>query len=158
MAIGSVYNYFGSKDALIEGVYAEVAQQMANAIVVNFATNVGHEERIRRYIADYVAFAIADAKRIQLFDYLDNSPGLDLESLSAVFKPLIDYTSNLLEEAHAGAVREGSTYLLGTFIRGSARHLIKRRRMHDPAPITPAEADWIVELCWRAIAGHNAEG
>lgn len=153
VAVGSLYNYYGSKRALIEGVYARVAQEMAEAMVVDFEPDVGPEARIKHYIKSYIGFALADARRIHLFDYLDNSPELDIKAITAIFEPMTVYTIDLIESGQRdGSIREGSAYLLGASIRGMARHVIKRRRGKDPSPVTPEEAHWIGELCWSAVA------
>lgn len=153
IATGSVYNYFPSKSALIEGVYAGVAQEMASAVVVDHPVDASHEIRIRRYIDDYIGFIVADAERIALFEYLDNSPALNFKDIAAIFAPLLDYTRHLFQEAQkAKVVREGQAYLLGSFVRGAIRHAVRRRRLIDPSPITEAERSWIADMCWNAVA------
>lgn len=152
VATGSLYNYFPSKKALVLGVYVRVGEEMALAMMTEHADDVDYETRIRRYIADYAAFILADAERARLFEYLDNSPEVSLEDIAATFAGFIDYARRLFEGGQkAGVVRAGPPYLLGSFVRGAIRHTIKRRRL-DPTPIEAAECDWIAEMCWQAVA------
>lgn len=151
VATGSLYNYFPSKKALVLGVYMQVGEQMSQAVVVEHDEADSYEDRIKRYIANYIAFIIADANRARIFEYLDNSPELSLDDITATFGGFVEYTRVLFEGAQkAGVVREGRPYLLGSFVRGAIRHTIKRRRF-DPTPIEDSEYAWIADMCWRSV-------
>lgn len=162
VATGSLYNYFSSKDELVRGVYTLVGEKMAAAVIVDHPIDTPHEQRIKRYISDYIAFILEDPRRQRLFEYLDNAPELmhsqltrpelSASEIATAFSSFLTYSGALFAEAQqAGVLREGSAYLLGSFVRGAIRHSIKRRRMVDPDPIATSECDVIADMCWRAV-------
>lgn len=152
VATGSLYNYFDSKEALVRGVYGRVAEEMTARLSAPPDPALGHEGRIRRYIADYVAFIWEDALRAKLFEYLDNTPFITLSDAQAIFGNFVDHAIAMITEAQAaGVVRYGAPTMLASHIRGAIRNSMKRRRMR-PEPITTDEMDLIADMCWQALA------
>jgi len=153
VATGSIYTYFASKAELVRGLYDAVGEQMAAAMIVEHPASTPDARKVRRYIDDYIAFMLADPRRQRLFEYLDNAPELSGDDIAAAFAAFLTYSVDLFASAQAsGALRDGSPYLLGSFVRGAIRHSIKRRRMVDAEPIQKTECDVIAEMCWRAVA------
>ncbi|HBR40605.1 MULTISPECIES: TetR/AcrR family transcriptional regulator [Rhodobacterales] len=69
VAIGSLYLYFKSKEELIKAVYADLAAEMTAFLVREPAPDEPHEERVKRYIRDYLDFIAMDPDRASLFGY-----------------------------------------------------------------------------------------
>jgi len=152
VATGSLYNYFDSKEALVRGVYGRVAEEMTARLATPSEAGSRPDGRVRHYIASYLDFIWEDATRAQLFDYLDNSPLLSLGDAKAIFAPFVDHATDMLAEAqHAGTVRAGPTDMIASFVRGSIRNTLRRRRMR-PEPLRDEERTLIATMCWNAIA------
>ncbi len=152
VATGSLYNYFDSKEALVRGVYGRVAEEMTARLVAPPEPDSPPADRVRRYIVSYIDFIWEDAMRAQLFDYLDNSPLLSLGDAKAIFAPFIDHSLVMLADAQrAGTVRPGPTDMIASFVRGSIRNTLRRRRMR-PEPLSGDERGLIASMCWNAVA------
>jgi TetR/AcrR family transcriptional repressor of multidrug resistance operon len=159
VAMGSIYTYFASKDELILGVYAQLAEAFDDLVVVkDIDRSLPHRDRIMRYITDYIDFFWADWDRAILFEYLSNLPLIPPDELARVFARTRAYSRTLLEEAQqAGVVKPYSVAFMGGLIGGGIRNTLKWHRMSQ-TELTPAQRTQIAEMCWSAIAvEHGSE-
>lgn len=157
VATGSIYNYFASKDDLVRGVYRKLTEDIAAVLIVDHGLQVSHEERLRRYIADYIEFVWADADRAILFEYLSNVPLIPQGELRKAFAPVTDFTTRLFTEAQeAGVVRIGHAADIGGFVGGGIRNVLKWRRAQG-LELTGQARSQIVSMCWSAITGESGE-
>ncbi|SFZ85504.1 transcriptional regulator, TetR family [Devosia enhydra] len=155
VAMGSIYNYFASKDDLILGVYASLAEAFNEKVVPEaIDRSVPHRARIMKYITDYIDFFWADWDRAILFEYLSNVPLIPPDALAEVFARTRAYSRTLLEEAQAdGVLRPCSVQLMGGLIGGGIRNTLKWHRMSH-TELGREERDEIAEMCWSAIAAE----
>jgi AcrR family transcriptional regulator len=152
VATGSLYNYFASKEALVRGVYGQVAEVMTAHMAAGDHQSSGPAARVAAYIARYIDFIWEDEQRSRLFDYLENSPLISLGDARAIFGPFVDSAIAMIEEAQAaGVVRAGPPTLIASFVRGAIRNFVKRRRLL-PDPMTADERAMLTSMCWQAIA------
>lgn len=152
VATGSLYNYFDSKEALVRGVYLRVAEQMIEALSGAIEADESVEGRVRRYIDSYIEFIWADALRAKLFDYLDNNPLMSFEEAKTIFSGFVVQGNAMIEDAQAaGVVRAGSPALMASFMRGSIRNSLKRRRQTE-GDLADADRQLIAAMCWAALA------
>lgn len=151
VATGSLYNYFASKEALVFGVYSRVAEVMTARLVV--ADPDGTDaERVQRYIERYIDFIWEDAERARLFDYLDNTPLITLNDARTIFGPFVEHGICMIASAQAaGVVRAGPATMLMSFLRGSIRNTLKRRRMTETV-LADADRQLVAAMCWAAVA------
>lgn len=152
VAVGSLYYYFDSKESLLAGLYTDVAQAIAKVVPVEYGPDVGHEERVRLYIANYLAFSLSDPRRARLVDYLHD--GFGGQVIGGEFHEIaIARAIDLFSDAQAaGVLRGGSPYMLSTFVRGVIRHVTRRMPLNEGQQISASEAENLAEMCWRAIA------
>jgi len=152
VATGSLYNYFKSKHEMIRAVYARLAGEIADAMVVEIDRSLPHRDRLLRYVNDYIEFFWADPERAILFEYLSNVPLIPPAELGSVFDRVTQYGQTLLVEAKAdGALRDIDSHLMGAMIGGGIRNTLKWRRI-DPTPLSDSERRQIADMCWNAIA------
>jgi AcrR family transcriptional regulator len=152
VATGSLYNYFKSKDEMIAALYARLADDIADAIVVEIDRTIPHRDRLMKYVYAYIEFIWADSSRAILFEYLSSVPLIPPSELAAVFRRVTEYGQTLLIEAQAaGALRGIAPSLMGAMIGGGIRNSLKWRRI-DPQPLTDGERRDIADMCWAAIA------
>lgn len=156
VSMGSIYNYFDSKEHLILGVYAQLADQFDHLVVVEqIDRSVPHRDRIMVYINNYIDFFWADWDRAILFEYLSNVPLVPPEELARVFGKTRAYSRTLLEEAQAaGALKPYSVAFMGGLIGGAIRNTLKWHRMAHTT-LSTEERRQIAEMCWSAIASET---
>lgn len=152
VATGSLYNYFVSKEALVLGVYTRVSEVMAAQMTTTPESEVGEREQVQRYIDRYIEFIWEDPQRARLFDYLDNNPLITLEDASRLFRAFVGHGIAMIEAGQAvGVVRPGSPTMIMSFVRGSIRNSLRRRRLHGPV-LPAADRQLVADMCWAAIA------
>lgn len=152
VATGSLYNYFASKEALVLGVYTRVSMEMSERLVAAPASDaLTLQGNVQRYIDLYIDFIWEDPERARLFDYLDNTPLITLNEAKAIFGTHVLHGIAIMEAAQAaGFVRAGPASMIMSFVRGSIRNTLKRRRQTDGA-LAYTEKQLIAEMCWAAI-------
>jgi AcrR family transcriptional regulator len=151
VAMGSVYNYFASKDDLILAVYTELASEV-NGIVRPIDRSLPHKDRIMRYVYDYIDFFWESKDRAVLFEYLSNAPLIDHQKLVEIFTPVREYHTALRTEAQRdGVVKSSDARIMATLIGGGIRNTLKWFRPGH-AELEPDMREQIAEMCWSAIA------
>lgn len=151
VATGSLYNYFASKEALVLGVYTRMTEEMTAALVTQPDPALGPGERVRDYIDRYIEFIWQDPQRAVLFDYLDNNPLITMGDAITIFGSFVQHGVDMIEAAQkAGMVRNGSPTMLMSFVRGSIRNTLKRRRSFKDA-LSDGDRALVADMCWAAI-------
>lgn len=151
VATGSIYNYFASKEALVLGLYTRVSEEMADRLVTPSARDSSAEQQVRSYIEGYIDFISEDPERARLFDYLDNNPLITFNDAAAIFGPFVLHGNTMIEAAQAaGVVRAGTPTMIMSFLRGSIRNTLKRRRLTETR-LARADRQLVVDMCWAAI-------
>jgi len=151
VATGSLYNYFDSKEELVLGVYTRVSTAMSERLMSPSGTDGGVEERVRLYIDRYIEFIWEDSERARLFDYLDNSPLITSSDAEAIFGPFVQHGNAMIEAGQvAGVVRQGTATMIMSFLRGSIRNTLKRRRQTETV-LAAADRQLVADMCWAAI-------
>lgn len=150
VATGSLYNYFDSKESLVLGVYTRVNAEMSERLMVE--PEGGDEQRVRDYIERYIDFIWEDPERARLFDYLDNNPLITVGDAAAIFGPFVSHGIAMTEAAQrAGVVRAGPPTMIMSFLRGSIRNTLKRRRLTETL-LDDAHRQLVADMCWAAIS------
>lgn len=151
VATGSLYNYFDSKESLVLGVYTRVSTEMSERLITPPEPDSSAETQVRGYIAHYIDFIWEDADRARLFDYLDNNPLISPGDAKAIFGPFVQHGNAMIEAAQAaGVVRAGRSTMIMSFLRGSIRNTLKRRRLTDTR-LAQAERQLVADMCWAAV-------
>lgn len=152
VATGSLYNYFASKEALVLGVYTRVSSEMTERVTSEPSPSGDSGDRVRHYIDRYIDFIWEDPDRARLFDYLDNNPLISFDDARDVFGPFVAHGIAMIEAAQqAGVVRTGSATMIMSFLRGSIRNTLKRRRLTETT-LSQADRQLVADMCWAAIA------
>jgi len=155
VSMGSIYNYFASKEELVLGVYAQLADAFNTLVVADIDRSQPHRDRIMRYITDYIDFFWADWDRAILFEYLSNVPLIPADELARVFARTRAYSRTVLEEAQAaGVLKPYSVAFMGGLIGGGIRNTLKWHRMTQ-TELTAEQHRQIAEMCWSAIAAER---
>jgi AcrR family transcriptional regulator len=151
VATGSLYNYFHSKDDLVLAVYQRVAGSLEADIVIEMEPSLTYEERVGRYVENYVDHIWRDATRAALYEVMTNSPTSMNERIAGLFMGIVDYSIGVFgeglspESQHAMPVS-----LTASFIRGAIRNTLKRHRAAG-GEMTPELRGRIKRMCLAAL-------
>jgi AcrR family transcriptional regulator len=155
VATGSIYNYFKSKDDLVRGVYEKLAETICSRLIFDAEAPLTPEQRIFKYIYDYIDFIWEDRDRAILFEYLSNAPLISPQQLLEVFDEANRYSIGLMVSGRReGLLSEVPDAVLAGYIGGGIRNTLKWRRAHD-APLADLERHHIALVSWNAIAASR---
>jgi AcrR family transcriptional regulator len=119
VAVGSVYRYFPSKEALGSAVFAEAKQALADAVITPEVGAVAPATALRMIWRNLVAFA---AERPEAFAFLEHQQHiryLDADAQLVVAR-LDEALSEIVAAAQAvGAVRPGDPMVLISMVFGA---------------------------------------
>jgi len=151
VATGSLYNHFESKDVLIRAVYERLAEQVTALLVEGDDPSATPEQRLDRYIDNYIDFIWNDPSRAILFEYLSNVPLLPARDLIQSFRGSSDYIAEILKDLRAsGWLMDAEPFLMGGFIGGAIRNTLKWQRTYD-RPLTDADRQQIKTMCLQSL-------
>lgn len=153
VAVGSIYNYFPSKNALILGVYQQLADQINAALIGSEeAGSDDPESMIMAYIHNYIDLFWADEARAILFEYLTNLPMIETPEIAEVFKPLRDYNQAIFACAQDhGLLKSSEPRSMAGFVGGGIRNALKWHRTTQQH-LSDVQRDDIAKMSWAAIA------
>ncbi|MDE1996488.1 MAG: TetR/AcrR family transcriptional regulator [Rhizobiaceae bacterium] len=156
VATGSVYNYFKSKDDLIRGVYRQLSETIGTLLILPPSIELTAEERIFRYIYDYIDFIWDDPNRAILFEYLSNVPLITPQELAEIFDVVTRYSVSVMAAAREeGLLSDVPDSTLAGYIGGGIRNTLKWRRANS-RPLSDKERQEIALMSWNAIASAAA--
>ncbi|WP_035366862.1 TetR/AcrR family transcriptional regulator [Pseudodonghicola xiamenensis] len=151
VAAGSLYNHFDSKEDLIHAVYERLAGEFACAIAEGDEAAVPPQERLERYIDNYIAFIWDDPDRAVLFEYLASVPILPPQMFVESFQASAAFINEILNElSESGWLAEGDTFFMAGFLGGAIRNSLKWQRAYD-RHLTDEDRLQIKAMCMRAI-------
>ena len=152
VAIGSLYNHFESKDALIRAVYERLAEELDAAVIREWDDGAEPSVQLDAYINDYIDFFWTDNERAVLFEILSSLPLVTPAELLAHFVRSADYIADILARLKAGGMlRDAEPGQMAGFIGGAIRNTLKWRRLRPP-PLTAKERENISAMCKASLA------
>ena len=151
VAAGSLYNHFESKDVLIYAVYARLAEHARQYLVEGDIEGATAEQRLERYIDNYIEFIWSDSARAILFEYLSNVPLVPSEDVIRSFQGTSDFIAGILSDLQAeGWLADGQPFLMGGFIGGAIRNSLKWHRTYGKT-LTEQDRNQIKEMYLRSL-------
>ena len=149
VAIGSLYNHFASKEALMRALYGQLAEQLDAAVTVTPGATA--EARLIAYIDAYIGFFRADPGRAVLFELLSCLPLVTPAELRDYFRVSADHVARLIadygDEIGQPVAEPGQ---VAGFIGGALRNTLKWRRLRDDTLSAP-EIARLRAMCLAAI-------
>ena len=157
VAMGSLYHFFPSKDRLILEVCRQIATTMDYLVVDRVDPTLPYEERVTAYVRAYIDMIWADPMLAALYDYLTNTPAIPSTDIQTIFQKVTAHSILVFGNSAADHSQGLSDQLVGSFIRGAIRNTLKRHRSSGE-PLTEAQKNSIVAMCWHALKFDAAPG
>lgn len=151
VAIGSLYNHFASKEALMRALYGALAEALDQAVIQPEGGTP--EERLKGYIDAYIRFFWDDPARAVQFELLSCLPLVTPAELRDHFAASADHVAGLIGDygrANGGLPAEPGQ--LAGFIGGALRNTLKWRRLRE-APLSASEVAEMHALCFAVLRG-----
>jgi AcrR family transcriptional regulator len=91
VAEGTLFNYFGTKDELINSLYREIKLELADAMMSDFPRKTNVRSRMRHVWDRYVRWGIANPEQRKVLGQLLVSEVLTKESREAGSAPFVEF-------------------------------------------------------------------
>ncbi len=146
VAIGTIYHYFESKDALIQELFIHTRHRLAEAIKVNDEEAKSYKERFLNHWVNHFRFYVEHPACLCFLEQYINSPYAgDEEKIRNEFNPRV---KPLIQQGiEAGAIRNINHEILIPILHGSIAsaaklHLSGRNIYQDSSVMKIAEVVW----------------
>ncbi|MGE5674823.1 MAG: TetR/AcrR family transcriptional regulator [Mycobacterium leprae] len=150
VAVGTLYHYFPTKEAIVNELYRRMRQELARAVYRDLPAGVPPSEQFRVLWQRYVAFAVAKPLVFQFLEMHQHRSYLDPDS-QALDRQVRATTHDLLERGRlAGVLKPVPDEVLTAFIVGAIEHLVEGVQ-EGRLQLTPEVVDQAAACCWQAI-------
>jgi TetR/AcrR family transcriptional regulator, repressor of fatR-cypB operon len=148
---GTIFNYFSSKEELINEVYKEARIHMGQSLLTDYDPESSIYERFKRLQHNRLKFGVAFPKEFLFIDSYSYSP-----YISAEIRNMDDAGSTrevlsvIVEGQKQGMIKEMDALLCHQLIHGMIASIIKGYFIQK-YPMTDLEVQQTLEACWKAI-------
>lgn len=150
VAVGTLYHYFASKEAIANEVYRRCRREMAKAVYADLPVGVPPSERFRTLWQRAVAYATARPLAYRFLELHHHGAYLD-DASHALDREVAFSAHDSMERGRlAGIFKPVHDEVLDAFIDGAIRHLV-RAAQAGRVELTPEVVDQAAACCWQAI-------
>lgn len=153
LAVGTVYLYFPSKEALVHGIVDDFVERMTAHIAPYFADE-NFEQMIASVIHQALVFAQQEEAVVRLVD-LRNGLGYSTERLASEQQQLVVIISILRQQMEAGVVYPYNLEVLAEMLRGLIEWVYKTALLWKYRDMAVYE-ELVVRFIQRALIVHPA--
>lgn len=151
IAIGTIYHYFPSKEALVNALYRKAKEQIGRSVMTAFPPTAPVREQFRAIWHAMLDFALAEPATFAFLELHNHQSYLDAESLAMEHR-LKDFGAMVVGRAQAqGEIKAGPTTLLMELVFGAFIGMM-RAHWDGRATLDAAERELAERACWDIIA------
>ncbi|MBW7452964.1 TetR/AcrR family transcriptional regulator [Paenibacillus sepulcri] len=148
---GTVFNYFGSKEELVNEVYKEARLHMGNCLLAGYDPGLSLYERFKCLQLNRLRFGIDFPKEFLFIDNYSYSPYIspDLRNMddAGSSRAVQDV---IVEGQKQGIIKEMAPHMCHQLIHGIISAIVKGYLV-EKYPLTELEAQQTLEASWKAI-------
>ena len=150
VAAGTIYNYFPSKDVLINQLYAELKEKMGSALIEGSEGSGNLRERFFRLYRSLYAYFILNPAEFMFLEQYSNSPfisGLGENENQHFQQTVVDFLEGGIE---VGILRSMETELITSLVYGHVVAVAKLQ-LSGRLDITEVRLDKAAQSCWDSV-------
>lgn len=150
VAAGTIYNYFPSKEVLINQLYAELKQKMGTALLQDNEEDKNLRDRFFRFYRNLFQYFTQNPEEFMFLEQYANSPFITQmanDENTHFYKPVLDFLSGGIE---LGILRSMEKELMTALVYG---HVVAVAKLHlaGKLPITEHQLSQAVQSCWDSV-------
>lgn len=150
VAAGTIYNYFPSKEVLINQLYAELKQKMGTALLQNQEDSGNLRERFFRFYRNLFQYFTQNPEEFMFLEQYVNSPFImqgPKEERAPFQQPVIDFLAGGID---LGILRNMEIELMTALVYG---HVVAVAKLHlsGRLPVTEERLGQSVQSCWDSV-------
>lgn len=151
VAVGTIYHHFESREALIDALRLQMAEQLAQALSAGLAGKGSHKDKVQGLWNNAYAFFAKNPLAASFMDqYLSSAQGasnaglLKLKSLS----PIGDFLKDAIKQ---GKIRKVEAEWLFEWLLSSVLTTVRVGNNKNMTAIGKKSVDMGAEMCWAAF-------
>ncbi len=148
---GTIYNYFSSKEELVNTVYQETADLLENHIMANHDPESSIEVQLKSFIRNMAKFALQYPKQLELISACKHSP-----YVSAILRqrttPSVEITMRLIAEAQAQGIMSNIDPRVAVHLSSGAILAVVQASISGYFSLDDVIIEQVIEACWKAFA------
>jgi AcrR family transcriptional regulator len=149
---GTVYRYFESKEAIVNSLYQQYKQILAEKMLAAVTPDMAPREQFHSYWATLTKFARENTEAYSFLELHHHSPYLD-DASRAIEAQLFELARQRFEEfRQARIVKDIAPEVLMSLVHGAFVGLVKASRQH-PMVMSPESMTAAEQCVWEAIRG-----
>ncbi len=152
VAVGTIYHYFQSKEALITELYRSIKMELLDRIFDGFEASEDIREGFERVIRRMIDFAKNQPEAYAFVEGYAASPEIDPDVKAEVYNAYQNHIEYMYAELKQKSPEIISIHLLNVYLDGALSFLIRACiagsiKWDDP------EVDTYIEMVWRGMTG-----
>ncbi|WP_244905527.1 TetR/AcrR family transcriptional regulator [Paenibacillus physcomitrellae] len=148
---GTVFNYFSSKEELVNEVYREARIHMGEALLKGYDGSLGLYERFKRLQLNRLEFGMQSPKEYLFIDSYSYSPYISPELRHMEDYSLEVFSSLIAEGQKQGLIRPIDLRLCHQIINGVISSILKGYFV-EKYPLDEQQIQQTLEASWKAIS------
>lgn len=150
VAAGTIYNYFPSKEVLINLLYGELRQKMEQALIRNETGSGNIRERFFMLYRNLFQYFTQNPEEFKFLEQYANSPLIlqnTLKDAQNFNQPVIDFLAGGIE---LGVLRSMDIQLMTAIVYG---HVVSIAKLHLSGRLSLSESQLAeaVQSCWDSV-------
>jgi len=147
---GTVYNYFSSKEELINELYKTVGLHMSEYTLDGYNREMTLYERFRFFVSQMIRFSLEYPKEIWLLENYAHSPDISAPLRNAGSLSMEEFYAVLQEGQAQGIILEMNPMMCCQMVSGLALAVIKGF-LNRKYELGEQEINQTIACCWKAI-------
>lgn len=148
---GTVYNYFESKDALLEALFTDVSSRMDEGVLKHWARDAPLPAQFDAHLRAFALYAMENPKEVSFIQTCSRTPTIPRELRERV-TPAQEAVLQLISKGQAaGLIRPMAPHLAMAIASGLIASVVGASGS-GKYDFGPAELDIVIDASWRALA------
>ena len=150
VSTGAIYNYFPSKEVLINHLYLDLKREMAQAVLEGYDIKASYKERFFLIWRNFFNYLIAKPTQMSFVEQCSTSPLITEESKEAMNRYFEPVTGFLQEGIDSRILKKMDIPLMGSLIFASILSTAKLQ-VWGPLDITEDHRDAAAQSSWDGV-------
>ncbi|NER35934.1 MAG: TetR/AcrR family transcriptional regulator [Oscillatoria sp. SIO1A7] len=150
VSAGAIYNYFPSKEALINHLYIELKKKLVNEIFRGYNIQAPYKERFFLIWRNWFNYFISNPMELSFIEQCYWSPVISEEAQKTSARYLATYIGFIAEGIESGHIKKIDTQLIVYLLYGS---IVSTAKLHlsGSLDITDEYCDAAARTCWDGL-------
>jgi AcrR family transcriptional regulator len=154
VAVGTIYHYFESKEALITELYRSIKMELLGRIFDDFEASEDIRQGFEHVIRQMIAFAKSQPEAYAFVEGYAASPEINSDVKAEVYEAYLKHVGVMYDALKRQSPNLISMHLLNVYLDGALSFLI-RACIAGEIEWDDPEIDTYIEMVWHGITGRS---